>query len=430
MNIYPSALDSTNQSSFIKATTSYITELTDSVATLSGGYLSGLLSPVTLSDAVNKSYVDSYITSNPSINVSTPTGSVQYNKNGVFGGSSNLIWTSNTNILTANTYSDGIVTWSSGLIQNLEEPLEQDEVSTKKYANNFNNMTVTEIDINENTEYTVSEVVNGLINRISYSSLLIDLTPLGTDIVNYIKGNTDKIGLTAYFTLFNKSVDNNSILLVPNIGVSMYSNNDSSGELEKILYLTLYKNYKANIKIYVISDTEVSFIIESIDFLEEYTNESLTQFISNSFDIVSNVNILTNLVQVQSNYLEKFNGVNIINDNDVTYSVDNILSGYIIRGPGLTANRTDKLVNTSILQQSIPYPYQSIQNNTTGLTFSVFNNDPTYSITLNTSVNGYTSDYIGSSTVIDSGKTGMFGISFGIDSSGTNTVWVYTIGIY
>ena len=127
-----------------------------------------------------------------------------------------------------------------------------------------------------------------------------------------------------------------------------------------------------------------------------------------------------------------FNVTSIPNDTNITYSADTILSTYIIRGPGLTADRTDSLTNSINIVLLIPYPFQPTnvsENNPTGITFKIYNKDPTYNIILNMSSPGYTSDYlITGNPIIGPGKTAFVGLSF-IRVNYVNTSYIYLIGI-
>jgi len=104
--IYPSNLYDALQGIRIKGT-----HITDGIATLQEGTLSGLLPPTNGSDATNKAYVDSMSGGNPE----GPISSIQFNYDGVsFGGSSDLTWTSTTSVLNVNgTLSSTTITASS-----------------------------------------------------------------------------------------------------------------------------------------------------------------------------------------------------------------------------------------------------------------------------------------------------------------------------
>lgn len=88
--IYPTNLYNQLQAISFKGTT-----ITDGYATLYNGTLSGLVAPTDPSDAANKAYVDSSTGGSPGGIVS----SIQFNDNGVFGGSANLLWSTSTSYL-------------------------------------------------------------------------------------------------------------------------------------------------------------------------------------------------------------------------------------------------------------------------------------------------------------------------------------------
>ena len=91
----------THEIRLMKSTVLNSTIISDKVATLTGGRLSGLSNPNSNQDAATKNYIDNLITD--------LEDSVQFNDNGSFNGSSNLLYDSNVKLLTVNgTITDGI----------------------------------------------------------------------------------------------------------------------------------------------------------------------------------------------------------------------------------------------------------------------------------------------------------------------------------
>lgn len=429
-----SVLDSVNETTVVKSNYSIIYDMNIGDINISDGVISGLEDPVNLNDACNKSFVDNYISSNPGFSVNGPEGAIQISgvtSTGPFVGSSNLTWTSTTSTLTLSSLSDGIATWTSNELIDLVNPETENQIATKEYVDVFQNDSLVTISSVENVEYTASQVVNKLMNRITYNNTIIDVTPLATDLINEIKGSN--INSTCRFRIKNFSNSDNSILLlVPNIGVSIYSYRNTTSELKKELYILLYRNYQALIKIFIKSTTEVVFIIESIDELSGYESTSVTQFINNQFYIENNNSLFIDILSVRNNFLYNVNPITFTNNTNLTYSVNTLLRKMIIRGPGLTADRTDSLTSASNLISIVPQAFQPTNNilsTPSGFTFMVKNKDPVYSIIINMSSIGYTSDFLitGNVTILP-GKTGIFGISFNRIST-INTTSLYLIGI-
>jgi len=429
-NTLPNSLDATNNSLYVKANETIVDLITDNTITINTSGLTGLLDPVNLFDGVNKKYTDTYIGLHPGSSISGPISSIQYNASGIFGGSSNLTWTSTTKILSVASLSDGTMTWTGTSITGLVNPTTSTDISNKEYINSFNNITRTTISLNQNAEYTAAQVINGIITRTGFNDTLIDLLPTAASLIaalQSVKSST--------LTVKNETIyDNSIVLIVPNIGINIYSvrKNSTSSIYEKQLYVLLYKNYQVNFKFIVESNGSISFLIENLSLMTSINDASTTsQFISNQFDITSSSNSFKNVLHVTENFMSRFDPTIIITDSNIVYSVDTILNKYIIRGPGLTANRTDSLVPAGNLTSIVPYPFQPTNNSineNTGLTFYVRNQDPTYNVTVNLSSSGYTADFLTSISTITPGKTGIFGISFSRTAS-VNTVWIYVIGI-
>jgi len=427
---YPSITEFANETDYIVSNYSIINTLSDGVAILQNGTLEGLINPTTLSDAVNKQFTDAYILANPPVILTGSAGYIQYKIDSVtnaFSSSSNLTWNSVSNILNVNSLSDFVMDWTTSAITSLVDIVNTDDddiLANKKYQDTIYNVTQTEINDNSNFEYSASEFVNGIIYRNSYDNILVDLTCTGTDIVNIMRSNTTNF--VAKSTV--KNIGTGTILIVPNIGTSIYGTLDGSSEFVKQLYVTLSSNYEVQFSIIVEDSTNVSLQITSINFLETDNKNVLTtsQFISNQFSIQSLNNYYTNILFVNSYFFNRFKPNVFTNDSNVNYSISNILDRLIIRGPGLTSNKTDVMPSAGSFSAIVPYPFQPTDvDSSAGLSFIIRNDDTTYNITLDIS-NGYTSDYLGTSYVIGPGISAEFGISFEVST----TVVIYLIGTF
>lgn len=417
------------QTTQIYATTIISNSFTDGIAKLEYGYLHNIV-PLTLHDAVNKLYVDNYISSTSLMNPNGPIQSIQYNNNGEFNGLSDFIINSN---LLSGKFSDGIATWNSNLIYNLEDPIEKSQIATKNYVDSFSNIKITNIYDNNNMTYTANDCINGIINRYSYENTLIDLTPSATDFINNMKMEQTKFSIKC----ISPTSTNTSIIIVPNLGISIYNtlSSTSTNTSSKQLYIELYTNYIINFTVLITStstistDNNVNFLITSINYLQEYNNISTNtnMSVTNQFDILSASSYFTNILAVESNYISYFVPTYINSDTNSIYSIESILNKYIIRS-GLTSNRTDSITNIFNFYSIVPLIFQPNDiniNKPTGICFYVLNNDPIYSITINMTNNGWLGDPIlGTNPIISPSKTAILNLCF-INNVG----YIYLIGI-
>jgi hypothetical protein len=94
-----------------------------------------------------------------------PVNAVQYNNAGTFDGSSDLVFDSLTNTLTANKISNGIVTIESNTISGLTDPISGQQAATKNYVDNYTSLTITTVDTIGATTYSAASMINGIIYR-------------------------------------------------------------------------------------------------------------------------------------------------------------------------------------------------------------------------------------------------------------------------
>jgi hypothetical protein len=404
--------------------------------------------PINQSDSVSKQYVDQYILDNPPVLPGGSDKQLQYNDGfGNFAGTTNFTWTTATNTLTSTgTLSNGTALWSGNVIRNLVEPTISSDLVTKSYVDKLYTITEHTIDINENTTYTVEQCTNSFINRVGHAgTTLIDLTPSAEDFINYL--SNAGTGTTAFFSIKNTSDSYDAlIIIVPNIGIVIPDIGvPGTSTIKRQLFVTLRKDQVLNFKIYIVSTVSgneiVYMTIESISFMKFALDQESNWITKFNFQVNSNNLLFTyydSLLSIDY-FLDRKVPTTILNDSNMIYSSQMLLNKIIIRGPGLTANRTDKFESSVILNQLAPifftYPANGLQGSFTyrcGFTIYILNEDSTYSIILDiANSSGWIDiDSTGIKT-IGPGQTGIFGLSFFSKnvSSSVDTAYVYTIGI-
>lgn len=360
---------------------------------ITDGKITGLVSPLLPTDAVNKEYADTYISSNTPQNFIGPSGAIQYTQSNTFYGDNNLKW--NGNSLITPSISDGIAIWNNNTIKNLFNPEEDTQIATKNYTDpKFDIVNITN---NTNITYTPSQCINTIIFRNTLDTNVTDLTPLASE------WETTELSI--------KNVSTNGIVkIVPNLNVKINFN---------LLFIQLYPNYQVNMKI-LKNNNEIFIFIMNITFLYSNSNTINEIFSSNAF--------YTKNAIISSKLLYRAIPTYITNDYNITYSIDTLLNGYIIRTNDITSDKTDSLVPLSTFLFIVPFLTIQEDDNPTpsaGFQFKILNKSNNFSITLNTSNNGWTSDLSNITTIIGPNKMGIFGLSI-LNSIG----YIYTIGIY
>ena len=108
-----------NYSEILKSDSIKSTSITDGVATLRGGFLSGLQLPEQEMDAVPKSYIRGSVPSGP-------LKSIQYNKNNLFTGSADLKYIGGISVGSLSIgvpFTDGYLTIDDSYINNIVEKI-------------------------------------------------------------------------------------------------------------------------------------------------------------------------------------------------------------------------------------------------------------------------------------------------------------------
>lgn len=258
-----------NYSTVLKTSTVRTNSISDGVATLQGGYLTGLQLPVSAQDAVPKSYIRGTV----------PGGlakSIQYNNNGLFTGSNNLIYNGNPSIGTvvfSGIFTDGILDINAGYINSIVETNGAASITSRRYVDFLKNRNYTSsLDVSSNRMYTAINVINGTLLRSTLSNI-IDTLPTAENIVKYINNiyqtvGTDGLmataGLYYNFTLINQS-STSTITLVSNTGTDIFTT-------DTVFSVRVPPSYILNATVYIknTSIPEVIFYIDNINWSTVY----------------------------------------------------------------------------------------------------------------------------------------------------------------
>jgi hypothetical protein len=399
----------TNYTDTLAAQSIRTTELTDGIVRLYGGRLTGLLNPVNSQDAANKSYADANITS---YIPADPLNSVQFSASGpgtaVFGGSFNLLYneTNNSlyskNIRIGNT-STGLLV-GSGTIDNLDDPVNQQDPATKNYVDNFfllNNITISN---NVPTTYLASEMVGSIINRSGFTGTVGDTTASAGNIITEISGTT---GSSVSFFLKNKT-SSSTLYLSPGTGVTFSPTST----------IVLLPGYQLSTVI----------VIDSISTVTIYITSQNYMYSSNNFIIGDRaLNTTSNITRITDQFI--FNtGSNILgnsnyNSQNSTYQASDV-SGVIYRN--YTGNKIDHFDNISTFINQILPVFGDIDYmfSSSGIEVIIKNISSSGSITIEP--NGWILDP-NSNMKIGPGQTGIFYLIIDVLTSIGN---VYTLGVF
>jgi hypothetical protein len=391
-----------NYSYILRANNIQMTTLTDGIATLSGGYLTGIQLPTEPQDAVPKSYV---ISSNPAGSAKD----IQYNDNGVFAGSDNFQYLGSNSVGTLSIptveFTDGTLQINGSYITGLQESSRSSSAITKRYCDFAQNRNyITTISSVSGQTYSAISVVNGTIIRMnSSSSSSQDYLPTATNIVNFINNQTDitgyAVGLTSGSTtgsigvsglFYNFSVineSNNNLVLFPNTGTTIISNGSVVNVVVPPYYVLCAYLYIADIT--AMSSPSVILYVNSIQWSVVYKS---TTFQTNFF---SDTGYTTGLPYYIKNNLfmpAPTNGYYIITGSAYTYSSTDVNKGIAFRDP--TTHASDSflniLTNGSFIIQNLSTTY-NLSIKTTDCTGSwiIFTSSEQTSLSISTAKSSY-----------------------------------------
>jgi hypothetical protein len=400
--LYPDATNIDQRISLMKINKLMSPIITDGVAKLQNGSLSGLIDPVTASDCANLHYLQSSVPI-----AAGPNNSIQYNNNGLFAGSSNLTFTNGlttTAIEVSSTTSSNVLINSgtiSGLTTSSTDPT---SAATKEYVDDtLTGLNQSTVIVNSSITYSANQMINGIIYRdpvsVSVSNTKFDTTASALSIISQF--NDQSIGNSAKFYLKNISSSSDVyIYLVP--GSSVTFNNGLPG-------LIIPQNYILKGLLIIQSNNSILLYVQSIEYSGSMTNVQFT---------LSNIGLVPfNLRTLVTDSLKNTNAIFSTYYDDSTIGNAPIPWSSMFFGQVSRNNLTGPTINY------FPEPVTAFINSVGSGSFYrfIFRNGSAYNITLKSS-NGYIFDSNADFTVKPMTSVLLW---FYI---GTNTITVYMIG--
>lgn len=421
--ILPSINNDNNTSRLMRVNNLYTDKILNGGTIIMDGYVTGLINPVNDNEIATKYYVDNL---NITAQASGPDKSIQYNNAGVFDGNNDLT-ISDPNTLSETLNINGIITNNvinidTGKIENLSDPINNDEAATKKYVdssiNIFESINLTEEQLLA-TEYTPEQIYNKILNiNISPNNIeaacLPSVYPIAEDMAEYL-GNEFVIG-KSWTTIFKYSNSNNELqvkgILGPEPIPSLYPSSFIFFGIPLPAVIT--PNYTViTIKCVVTNDTigterYVAYITSyNIDI---NTNAQITDRGILTPSLITSTNNTSLIYPIPSN-------PDINSITSVTYTYEDLRNYFIIR-TGLTSDTNDTFEIASDFIQHQDFDMG-------GGTFKFFIQNPTlYNLTLNTNT-GWTFS-TGNSNIIPSLHCGAFWVTVTISPPSCK---IYTISI-
>jgi hypothetical protein len=396
--------------------------ITDGVATLSGGVFSNLVDPVNDTDIATKNYVDDV----GGLAAGGVNTSVQYNAGGSpnkFGGDTKFVFDKDTTTLTSVIITDGTSTLTGGILSDLNEPTLPKEGSTKNYVDNSNKTSTTAITTPSQAIYSASQMTNGVIFRSGTGAFpdpfpFTDTTAEASDIIDLIPGAI--VGSIAYFGLYFETTEYPYLFTITGgTGVTVVPDKINLWNKDMLT---------AKLIITSLSPSAVTLHVDNVGHIDEVTysdnDPNWISLISKKTTTSSNLLLKNISIGVDNEPL----GVEvlypmspiILTNQDHIYTFEEISKRLILR-KNLTGPTIDRIESiTDFITDDI---FNIGKLTGQGIEFSIQNVDTTYEITF-TDTPGWT---IESGLIIYPGETGLFNII--VDSS-IPTGSLYKIGIF
>jgi len=381
------------------------TVITDGQAILTGGRLSNLNDPVSMTDAATKNYVKNNLAGGT---VYEPNTSIQMsNAEGKFYSSSSFVYVDNTvyvpEIIVGNTTT---MTIGSGSIQGLiSEPINLNDAINKTYVSKYITNTVT--------------IATG--TTLTYTSALVNTLTIRTLTTNSSDSTANAAAIVSYMTTaMSNSLATSSRFSITNMSTSYYLTvTPGSGVviMPTTSVLTLYPGYILCGETSITDNTPSSEAVTISVLSLNYTQN--TQFVVGS----RATNCSAYYTKV-SNQFQFNTAPNVLNTQNVIYTPYNI-QGIVYRT--FTGDKVDTFGSVSSFISGYTGPSNPMNYifSTGAVEFVIVNNSVSGNLTLTSSA-GWTMDP-NSNMTVPFGKTGYFYLY--IDTVAlTGNIW--TIGIF
>lgn len=414
-SIYPDVNNNTNSTRVMEVGSVYSNSITDGIATIEGGYVTGLVEPTEDNQIATKYYVDNS-SGEGSGGAAGPVNSVQYNSNGEFAGSANLMVDTTSETLTINgVLTNGTISLLGSQIEGLNDPTTPTQAATKHYADlntgNMGNITVNLVQ-NVPYAYTAEQVYNNIINLTfipnNYTDICpVDDMPSAVDMQTFL-GSEFVIG-KSWTTIFIMPMQGNQI-------VSRLIGGGLTGTMFNPISYAYCGFPEA---LFATANFCITTIISTVTSVTSGSPQYYCYVMNNFTDVTTNAQITDQGILTPSwsnlafNVTTDLSGISSIaypipanpvmsSSTSITYTYANLAQFLIIR-EGLTSSITDTFVPASTIAASTDFVMG-------GGTFRFFIQNPTaYSLTL-AMATGWTLQ-TGSTSVIPAGNCGAFWVN-------------------
>jgi hypothetical protein len=336
------------------------------ITNLDGPFLNDL-------DVVNKNYIQP-------ASAGGVLYSVQYNDQGFFNGSENLLFNDTslelTGTFTDNTCSITTSTSGTGIITGINDPINDSDACSKQYADKYINYYTQEISNGVSHVYTPREMINSYIKRAT-TTIVEDQTATAADIVAYLESVFITISDNSSFTFALLNTGSNEFTLTGGTGVTIESSN-----------FTLCPNYVL-LSTIIIASTSSALVTMSIDSISVGTN-----YISSFFNKTGSKTYLSTQFPYKVNeiLLGPTMSTAATTSTEYTYTISDIKSGLIVRDPAADASDTF----AQLTDENCSFVIQNISGNAITITPTVRWNFSTVTIPANNT--GYFWTRVSSST--------------------------------